>query len=87
MDIAKYIFTAVIIAKWFNSDMPWQWYDYILPLFVGLVKNDNLKRINMLGTNIMFIGLLVMLFGFFIYFKIEDKKYDKLKGKKPDDTL
>lgn len=37
LDIAKYIFTAVIIAKWFNSDMPWQWYDYIIPLFVVVV--------------------------------------------------
>lgn len=36
MDIAKYIFTAVIIARWFNDDSVWEWYDYIVPLLVVL---------------------------------------------------
>lgn len=48
LDIAKYIFTAVIIARWFKSDSVWKWYDYIIPLivviatvFLGLYWTDD----------------------------------------------
>ena len=49
LDIAKYIITAVLIATWFSKSERWEWYDFIIPVFVviGLVLlglyflNDN----------------------------------------------
>lgn len=34
LDIAKYISTAVLIARWFNRQSEWFWYDYIIPFMV-----------------------------------------------------
>lgn len=34
LDIAKYIITAVLISAWFNKTEQWQWYDFIIPIFV-----------------------------------------------------
>ena len=48
LDIAKYIITAVLISAWFNRTEQWQWYDFIIPIFVvvtivwmGLELTDN----------------------------------------------
>lgn len=34
-----------------------------------------------MGVNLMLIGLVVMLFCFYVYFKIEDKKEEKKQNK------
>ena len=53
LDIAKYIITAVLIATWFNRTDSWEWYDFIIPIFVVfgivwlglyLIDNDNKKK-------------------------------------------
>ena len=51
LDIAKYIITAVLIATWFSKSERWEWYDFVLPIFVvvgmiwaGLYLTDNDKQ-------------------------------------------
>jgi len=34
LDIAKYIITAVLLATWFSDVDEWEWYSYVIPVFV-----------------------------------------------------
>jgi uncharacterized membrane protein YraQ (UPF0718 family) len=37
LDTAKYIVTAVLLASWFSDAGKWEWYSYLLPVFVVIV--------------------------------------------------